>query len=598
MSNYFSRQELVLEKSTGEKIKTISILTFGAGSAGGEVLKNLSLMGVGKHLIVDFDNVEDCNLAKSVLFYKPDLGKPKALVAAENVMKSTLHENPEVKYIIGNIMKDVGKSVFWDYDFIVCAVDTNSARAFINDWCVRAGKPFIEIGFDKYQVNVSLFAPQGDSYPVCLRDQMGDGDFIEGKRNSCTGLKVKDDGLEVIPTIQFTAAIAGAIAAKEIIRFLEGKSDIVNSTLFYFGETNRTLKVAVPHNSKCKIHDEAFMPVTTVKIAENPTVAEMLEAVEAAVGHQVIVKLPETFVISGRCKGCGKEMVFNKRRSELWDYERWCDDCRKEEDYQKHLDYDSEWVNVSEVSLSSDQEILNRRLRDLKIPKSDVLESLYYEDGEPVTSYVLLREGKPKMRISESEPLVPFDMEDNPEDYYKGCHNVDEDIANLAGLKNFFCDSDSPRPRNSSDFNCYVSKKAFDDFCEFARGVYNDCGHEATGVIAGYYCSDKDGPFSVGTVFIPAEGNTTRVTCEISIEDGIRMRDYCNEHKLLPVCWIHSHPGFDAFFSGTDRQTLVGQYNGVFQTGIVVDFIKKQYAAYRCVDKEVQESDFIIFNNQ
>jgi molybdopterin/thiamine biosynthesis adenylyltransferase len=58
------------------------VLVVGVGALGNEVIKNLSLLGVGNMTIVDMDRVEASNLSRSVLFRENDEGKPKAECAA------------------------------------------------------------------------------------------------------------------------------------------------------------------------------------------------------------------------------------------------------------------------------------------------------------------------------------------------------------------------------------------------------------------------------------------------------------------------------------------------------------------------------------
>ncbi len=51
-----------------EKVQKAKVMVIGAGALGNEVIKNLSLMGVGNLFIVDFDKVEAANLSRSILF--------------------------------------------------------------------------------------------------------------------------------------------------------------------------------------------------------------------------------------------------------------------------------------------------------------------------------------------------------------------------------------------------------------------------------------------------------------------------------------------------------------------------------------------------
>jgi proteasome lid subunit RPN8/RPN11 len=148
-------------------------------------------------------------------------------------------------------------------------------------------------------------------------------------------------------------------------------------------------------------------------------------------------------------------------------------------------------------------------------------------------------------------------------------------------------------------FACYIEKKAFDAFVQFANETYQSRKHEATGLIVGYYLHDKDNPdskFIVGTNFLPATGTTSTATCEFSYQDSIKHSDYCNAHKMLPLIWIHSHPGFGAFYSGTDDFTLKSYFYANHQTGVVVDNLEDESLGYKMYEDKRQEEDVFVFD--
>jgi len=150
------------------------------------------------------------------------------------------------------------------------------------------------------------------------------------------------------------------------------------------------------------------------------------------------------------------------------------------------------------------------------------------------------------------------------------------------------------------EFTCYIEQQAFDAFIRFADETYNHNRHEATGLIVGHYLHDKGTPnskFIVGTNFLAAKtGNTTTATCEFSYEDSIEHSDFYNANKLLPLIWIHSHPGFGAFYSATDDSTLKNYFYANHQIGVVVDNINKKFLGYKIYNGKRQEEDVFIFD--
>ena len=256
-------------------------------------------------------------------------------MVAERLKDMALHESPEIVGLHGNFMTDFGKGLFVEHDIVISCVDTQKCRAYINDWCVKTKTPFFEMGFEKYTVNITFFAPDGQlkqkngeiidnfpthdgffpsfmgEFPVCLREEIGYGTFDE-KRNSCSGFKVKDDNLEKIPTIQVSAAMAGTLIATELVKFLSGIDSIRNKMLLYSGLTYETFKIGYHRSSKCKVHNEVY-PLDIISVKENPTIREMLQIVESYYQSKVLINLPDDIIVKGKCCNCGKTISYAKR---------------------------------------------------------------------------------------------------------------------------------------------------------------------------------------------------------------------------------------------------------------------------------------------
>lgn len=406
---------MLLPPQVGSMIHNIRILVVGAGAGGNEVLKNLVLMGFQNITIVDFDEVEDSNLSRTVLFRKKDIGHSKALTAAKRLSGMALTDNKSFIGLHGNLMTDFGKGfLFMEHDIVISCVDTLECRAYISDWCVRTCTPLFEMGFEGYNTSISFFAPDDgyeqvsdgkyiDKLPpedglfpiikglfkVCLREAIGQGGF-EAKRNSCSGFKAKDEELAKIPTIQTAAAMAGTLIATELIKYLSGKDTLRNKVLFYYGLTHEMICCSYQPSDKCLIHQE-HIPIEEIDIKGDPTIEEVLQAIAQKTDGFPILQ-HSSYIFTGKCACCGRKMDVNKLESQIFDDERWCPDCQSEYDnYQQCLNYPNEWKQTPhEITLQSDNDILSLRLKDIGVPCNEILKVLIVKDNASFPLFVWL----------------------------------------------------------------------------------------------------------------------------------------------------------------------------------------------------------------
>ncbi|HCQ16331.1 MAG TPA: hypothetical protein DIU20_08720, partial [Cryomorphaceae bacterium] len=138
-------------------------------------------------------------------------------------------------------------------------------------------------------------------------------------------------------------------------------------------------------------------------------------------------------------------------------------------------------------------------------------------------------------------------------------------------------------------FGVYIDQKAWAAFLEHGHQVYAQQRHEAQGIFLGKYFTDEQGEFVVATHYAAGTGESTHSYVEMSEECLAQISQKCKEENLLMLIWIHTHPNFGVFYSGTDINCLKTNFFMPYQTGIVVDIIRKLHKGFKVREKNVTE---------
>ena len=164
-----------------DRLKNATIMVVGAGAIGNELIKDLALLGIGRILIYDMDQIEHTNLTRSVLYRAADVGRYKAEVAAERATEM----NPDVKTkaFKANIIHDVGLGVFRRMDVVLGGLDNREARLAINQSCYKVNKPWIDGAIEALNGFARVFTPPEGACYECTMTEL-DWKLIN-KRKSC-----------------------------------------------------------------------------------------------------------------------------------------------------------------------------------------------------------------------------------------------------------------------------------------------------------------------------------------------------------------------------------------------------------------------------
>jgi len=165
------------------KVSNATVMVIGVGATGNELVKNLTLTGIGKFIIIDYDIIEKSNLNRCVLFnMKDDIeGKYKVDVVKE----SATILNPDLEIVVcKNKLNDIDKNLYKQSDVICSCVDNIEARLEANNYAHYYGIPFIDSGIDEYFVALSslhhfrIARYDLNSCIFCFRSHRS-GDFLQ-----------------------------------------------------------------------------------------------------------------------------------------------------------------------------------------------------------------------------------------------------------------------------------------------------------------------------------------------------------------------------------------------------------------------------------
>lgn len=149
------------------------------------------------------------------------------------------------------------------------------------------------------------------------------------------------------------------------------------------------------------------------------------------------------------------------------------------------------------------------------------------------------------------------------------------------------------------DFFVYIQDYAWNAFMSHGNSVYQEVRHEAQGIFVGNYYKDQWGEFIVATRYYEGSGDSTSSFVEMSEECLAKISEKCQKDDSLMLIWIHTHPGFGVFYSGTDYNCLRTNFYKPYQIGLVVDILQNQIRGFKSKTSGIIDFvDYKLFNDE
>lgn len=156
MENQFDRTRILVGSDAIDKLGRSRVAVFGVGGVGGYVCEALVRSGVGAFDLVDMDTVSLTNLNRQIIATHSTIGKLKVDVMKERM----LDINPDCDirtYPCFFLPENADDFPFAEYDYVIDAVDTVTAKLEIIMRCKALGIPVISAMGAGNKLDPSMF---------------------------------------------------------------------------------------------------------------------------------------------------------------------------------------------------------------------------------------------------------------------------------------------------------------------------------------------------------------------------------------------------------------------------------------------------------
>lgn len=276
-----------------DKVRNAKVLVVGAGALGNEVIKNLTLFGVGTIFVCDFDRIELSNLTRSVLFREKDAYEHS--YKAEVTAKRAMEINPQIKVIpiVGNLFSEVGLGIYKDVDVVIGCLDSRIARYLLNRLCMRVGKTWIDGSIENMTGVVKVYSPGINCYECNLSREEFNNIML---RTGCADVVRAQTSAGRVATTPISASIVGAMQAQEAMKIIHTSDGeptpfkTLSGKMWRFeGMTNtiNTYKYSSWKNN-CPAHERWTKIIQCDELSADMKVKEVLEKLKKSLNVSVV----------------------------------------------------------------------------------------------------------------------------------------------------------------------------------------------------------------------------------------------------------------------------------------------------------------------
>lgn len=236
MLNEFIRTEKLLGKNAMEKLSKARVAVFGVGGVGGYVAEALARSGIAHFDLIDNDKVSITNINRQIIALHSTLERSKVQVMKERILD--INPGADVNAIECFFLPETKEQFnFSDYDYVVDAVDTVTAKLLIIEESKKAGVRVISsmgagnklnpLDFEVCDISKTSVCPLARIMrQECKKRGISGVKVVYSKEKPVKGKSSDDEDVEfkgnnpAPGSIAFVPSVAGLIIASEVIKDL------------------------------------------------------------------------------------------------------------------------------------------------------------------------------------------------------------------------------------------------------------------------------------------------------------------------------------------------------------------------------------------
>ena len=291
-----------------KKLQAARVLVIGAGALGNEILKNLSLLGFERIVVVDLDRIEESNLSRTILFSSADVGAFKAEAAARSLKK--IAPTARVRSLVANVVQNCGLGLFAWSNLIIAGLDNREARLWINRCAWKMNRPWIDGAIEGINgVARAFVAGQAPCYECTLGET--DWKLLE-QRMSCNLLLREANPEGKVATTPTISSVIAGIEVQEAVKLLHGMPTLAGSGFVFEGLNHTSYKVEYTANPACMSHFTFADVVELPQKSSELTLEDLRRHGAKDLGaDDVVVEFSRDIVHALECPQCGaKDELF------------------------------------------------------------------------------------------------------------------------------------------------------------------------------------------------------------------------------------------------------------------------------------------------